>query len=105
MFEELEKEGAVEAAAIAAHPSNISIPRIQYIKAQLELVRFVLFLEYAEVHHLTNVRHAIIHSLSNLGFVVCISIILLYLLVDSLLLCSKFFIGWSGSGSATCLFL
>ena len=85
MLEKLQQEGSIEAAAVTSHPPYILIASIEHIKAILELVGFVLFLEVLEGEQVADMGHALVYLSPDLLFVRGIGMISGDPLIDLLL--------------------
>ena len=60
VLEQLQQERSIETASVSPHPSHILIASIEHIKAVLELVRLVLFLEILEGQQVADMGHALV---------------------------------------------
>ena len=85
VLEKLQQEGSIEAAPVTSHPPYILIASIEHIKAILELVGFVLFLEVLEGEQVADMGHALVYLSPDLLFVRGIGMISGDPLIDLLL--------------------
>ena len=85
MLKQLEEESTIETATVSAHPPHLLVTLVEHIKAILELVLLVLFLQVDKVDQLGNVWHTLSDLTADFLSVGSISMILVNSLINDFL--------------------